>query len=331
MTAARPRYRGSGRPGEPVDRNHGAAERIPRAGRPEDLRTRLSAGLWLTAWELVRRMPEPLAFALADWGGRLAHRFAAGARRRVAANLRRVVEPVALDRAVEGAFRSYARYWVECFRAADLEAADLDARATEVGFHHVDRALERGRGVIVLLAHHGSWDVAAQWAETHGYHLAVVAEVVRPRRLFERFVRLRETVGLEVVPLKRSAVSGAGAALTDRLATVLAANHMVGLLSDRDLSGTAPVVDFFGEPTGIPRGPAVLAARTGAAVIPITVLQRPGRRWHVQALPPLDLDGLDVHAATARIAAALENLIRLDPVQWHCFSRIWVADRRDDA
>lgn len=329
MTAARPRYRGSGRAGEPVERNPGAAERIPRSTRPESLRMKLSAAAWLAAWELIRRVPEPLTFALADLGGRAAHRFATGARQRVAANLRRVTGPDDLDRAVHAAFRSYARYWVESFRAADLDSADLDARTTVVGFDQVDQAFDEGRGVVVLLAHHGSWDVAAQWAETHGYHLAVVAEVVRPRRLFERFVRLREAVGLEVVPLQRSSTAGAAAALTQRLSTVLAANHMVGLLSDRDLSGKGPAVDFFGAPACIPRGPAVLAARTGAAVIPITMLQRPGRRWHLEARPPLALDGLDVNAATARIGAALEDLIRLDPVQWHCFSRIWVADRRD--
>jgi len=324
-------YRGSGHPGSPVDRNPGAAERIPRSSRPEGLRTRLSAAVWLGAWELVRRLPEPVAFALADLGGRAAHRFSAGARQRVAANLRRVTGPADLDGAVAAAFRSYARYWVEAFRAADLDAVDLEARTTVVGFDHLDRALDEGRGVVVLLAHHGSWDVAAQWAETHGYHLAVVAEVVRPRRLFERFVRLREAVGLEVVPLKRSTAAGTGAALSERLATVLAANHMVGLLSDRDLSGTAPMVDFFGEPAGIPRGPAVLAARTGAAVIPITMLQRPGRRWHLEARPRVDIDRMDTDEATARIGAALEDLIRLDPVQWHCFSPIWRADRRGGA
>ncbi|MPZ88013.1 MAG: phosphatidylinositol mannoside acyltransferase [Nitriliruptorales bacterium] len=328
-------YRGSGFSGVPVDRNPGAADRIPPDSRPEPRRQRLAGRLWLLAWETARRLPEPLAFGLADLGGGLAARIGGKTRSRVARNLARVLgrdadDPVT-QRAAREAFRSYARYWIEAFRAADLDPADLDARTTSSGFEHLDAALDEGRGAIVLLAHHGSWDVAAQWGETHGYHLAVVAEVVRPRRLFERFVRLRESMGLEVVPLQRSrgqaSERGAGA-LVQTLSWVTDANHMVGLLSDRDLTRKGPLVELFGEPAHIPRGPAVLSQRTGAPIIPITLLQRPGRRWHVQALPRIDVAGLDVQAATARVARGIEDLIRLDPPQWHCFSPIWLADRR---
>lgn len=312
--------RGSGHSGEPVQRSPGAAGRIPPERRPERLRTRVIGVLWLAVWELARRLPEAVAFGVADLLGRAAHRAAPRAREQVRATLGRVVPEALLDRAVAGAFRSYARYWVEAFRAADLDPVALDARTTARGVANMDAALDRGRGIVVLLAHHGSWDVAARWAETHGYHMAAVAEVVRPRRLFARFVALREAVGIDVVPL------GRGARLVPALGAVLADNHLVGLLADRDLSRGAPPVTFFGEPARIPRGPAVLAARTGAAVVPVTMLQRPGRRWHLEVLPALALDGLDIDAATGRIALALEELIRLDPQQWHCFSPVFAAD-----
>lgn len=316
------RFRGSGLPGESVARATGAVDRVPPPSRPESLRLRMTAFGWLAVWELARLLPEALAFRLADLGGLLAFRRAAGPRATVTRNLARVVGPPG-EQVVRDAFRSYARYWVEAFRAADLDPADLERRTTTGGFEHIDGALERGRGVVVVLAHHGSWDVAARWAETHGYHMGVVAEVLRPRRLFARFVELREAIGLEIVPLRR------GAEARDLLAplgSVLAANHLVGLLSERDLSGRGAPVTLFGEPTTIPRGSAVLALRTGAALVPITMLQRPGRRWHLQILPEVDVTGLDVDGATARVAAAIEDIIRLDPVQWHCFSRVWAAD-----
>jgi lauroyl/myristoyl acyltransferase len=324
-------YRGSGQPGLSVDRNPGAAARIPPDPRPEGAKLRATAVVWNLAWEGVRRLPEPLAFALADLGGRLAWLLGAASRARVTANLARVTPPNELDRAVRLAFRSYARYWVEAFRAADLAPDDLDRRTTTDGFEHLDGVLDRGRGAVVLLAHHGSWDVAAQWAETHGYHLAVVAEVVRPRRLFEKFVRLRETVGLEVVPLRKGP-GGAGGSrppdqddLVGRLSQVLAANHLTGLLAERDLTRKGVEVDFFGEPTRLPRGPVVLSQRTGAAIVPITLLQRPGRRWHLQVLAPVDVDGVGVEEGVQRIARALEALICLDPTQWHAFQRVWSA------
>jgi phosphatidylinositol dimannoside acyltransferase len=319
-TSAAQRYRGSGRPGEPVDRNPGAAERMTADPRAESWAERRTFLAYNAAWELTRRLPEPVVGWLADVAARVAFRRGGGARERLEANLARVVPPEAVEGTAREAFRSYARYWIEAFRAADMDPRDLDRRSTTDGFEHLDAALDEGRGAIVLLAHHGTWDLAAQWAETHGYHLAVVAEVVRPRRLFAKFVRLRETVGLEVVPLAR------GERMLGRLEEVLAANHMVGLLAERDLSGRGPVVRFFGEDARLPRGPLTLHRRTGAPVLPATMLQQPGWRWHIRMLPAVDLEGCDDAQAAQRIAHALEDLIRLDPAQWHAFQPIWSTD-----
>ena len=317
-------YRGSGHPGRRVDRNPGAVDRIPQ-GRPDTPAQRRTARMWALSWELLRRLPEPAAFALARAAGWLAHRRSSGARARVRANMARVVPPERLDAVVYDAFQSYARYWVESFRAADLDPEVLDRRTTTAGFEHLDGVLERGRGAVVLLAHHGSWDVAARWAETHGYHLAVVAEVLRPRGVFERFVRLREAIGLEIVPLGKHRGPGRGA-IGNRLGQVLADNHLVGLLTDRDLSGTAPVVELFGQRCRIPVGAAVLSRRHGAPIVPITMLQRPGRCWHLQILPPIDTSGMSISEAHQATAGALEALIRLAPAQWHAFQPVFLSD-----
>ena len=312
--------RGSGRPGQPVDRNPGAVDRIPADPRPEGWRLRLTAVVWGAGWELARRLPEGLVLRVADLFAVLASVLAKDALRRVRRNLSRVVPPEQLGTTARAAFRSYARYWVEAFRAADVPPAVIDERTRTVGLEHLDGALDRGKGVIILLAHHGSWDSAARWAETHGYHLAVVAEVLRPRALFARFVALREAIGLEVVPLRR------GKGLTDRLEQVLAANHLVGLLTDRDLTGTAPVVTFFGEETRMPLGAVVLGQRTGAAVIPTTMRQAPGRGWELEFMAPVDVAGVPAQEAAQRVAAALERLISTAPAQWHAFSPVWLAD-----
>jgi lauroyl/myristoyl acyltransferase len=317
------RYRGSGRPGVAVDHNPGAAARVPPAADPEPLRVRLLGLVFLAGWQLARRLPEPLVFGAADLAGRLAWRLAPRLRAGVRRNLARVVDADRLPSAVREAFRSYARYWAESFRCADLDPDDLDRRTTTTGFEHLDGCLDEGAGVVVLLAHHGSWDVAARWAEPHGYHLAVVAEVIRPRRLFEEFVALREAVGLEVVPLVR------GRSISSRLARVLEANHLVGLLSDRDLGGSGVVARLFGEDAPLPRGPVVLSQRTGAAIVPITMLQRPGRRWHLQVLAPVAVQGLPIAKGVQVIAEAIEDLIRLAPEQWHAFSPVFSVDRPD--
>jgi lauroyl/myristoyl acyltransferase len=321
-TGARPSgYRGTGVPGRRVDRRPGAAGRVPPR-RPDTRRQRLTGAVWLAAWQVARRLPEAVAFGIANVAARVAVWRGGAGGARLRANLARVVDPADLDAAVVDAHRSYARYWVEAFRAADIGEDDIARRVTTDGFEHLDAVLDEGRGAIVLLAHHGSWDIAARWAEVHGYHLAVVAEIVRPRRLFARFVELREAMGLEVVPLEpRARIGGRG--IGARLGEVLADNHLVGLLTDRDLSGRAPLVDFFGAPCRIPIGATVLAKRNDAPIVPITMLQRPGRRWHLQVLEPRRVHDLEIHEAQRQVAAALEEIIGLDPTQWHAFQPIW--------
>jgi lauroyl/myristoyl acyltransferase len=313
-------YRGSGLPGQPVDRNHGAVHRTPPPRTPETPRQKLTGRVWGAAWEAARLAPRQVAFGLAGVGGQVAPRLADDAQ--IRANLARVVPADELDSAVARAYASYARYHAEAFRAAEMDPAWLDDRTTTGGFEHLDGVLEEGRGVIVLLAHHGSWDIAARWAESHGYHLACVAEVLRPRQLFAKFVEMREAIGLEIVPLRR------GGDVTARLREVLAANHLVGLLSDRDLSGRAPVVELFGEPARIPAGPSLLSARTGAQIVPITMLHRPGLRYHLQCLPAFSTADLSPREGVQRTARAIEDLIRLDPAQWHAFQPVFEVDRR---
>lgn len=312
--------RGSGHPGAPVDRNPGAVDRIPPDDRSECLRSRITALAWWAVWEASRRVPEAVAYTGADVIARLLHRVAGPTRARVTRNFSRVVPEADLARTVRAAFRSYARYWVEAFRAADIAADELHARTTITGLHHLDAALDRGRGVVVLLAHHGSWDTAARWGEIHGYHMAAVAEVLRPRALFAKFVALREAIGLEVVPLQR------GTTTTARLAEVAQANHLVGLLTDRDLTGKAPVVRFFGEHARLPVGAVVVSRRTGAPIVPITMLQRPGRRWELLVRPAIEVEDLEVAEASQAVAQELQALILTAPEQWHAFQPVWLAD-----
>jgi KDO2-lipid IV(A) lauroyltransferase len=114
---------------------------------------------------------------------------------------------------------------------------------------------------------------------------------------------------------------------------VLAALHrgeVIGLLCDRDITGDGIEVDFFGERTRLPAGPATLAARSGAPILPCCVLFE-GDHHRGIILPPLDTTrrgGLraDVARITQDMADALAALIRRAPEQWHVFQPNWPSD-----
>src|SRR5688500_1701030 len=129
-----------------------------------------------------------------------------GARRRMLTrHLRRVHGPhlsdAALDREVRRAFDSYARYWMESFRLPDATPAELEAGMSYEGLEHLYAALAKGKGAMVAMPHLGGWDFGGAWLASVGLSAAVVVEPVEPPELFEWFVTLRRSLGLEVVPL----------------------------------------------------------------------------------------------------------------------------------
>ncbi|MGH9189437.1 MAG: phosphatidylinositol mannoside acyltransferase [Acidimicrobiales bacterium] len=223
----------------------------------------------------------------------------------------------ALARAVRSAYVSYARYWMESLRLASLAPSEIDSRFSIEGLGHIEAAREAGRGAILAIPHLGGWDVGGAWFVSQGFPLTVVAEQVEPPELFEWFADLRRSFGLTVIPLGPKA----GFAIV----RALRANQVVALLADRDIGGGGIEVDFFGERTTLPAGPATLAQRLKVPLLP-TAIYFEGTGHHAVVRPPLSLDG-DIGAVTQRMAAELEALIRRVPEQWHLFQPNWPSDR----
>jgi KDO2-lipid IV(A) lauroyltransferase len=234
------------------------------------------------------------------------------------------LSPDAATREVRRAFESYARYWVESFRLPDTSPAELDARMSVQGMDHVDRALAEGHGAIVALPHLGGWDFAGAWFCSLGYQVTAVVEPVEPPELFEWFASLRRALGVTVVPL--------GPAAGTTVLQTLKAGGLAALVCDRDISESGVEVEFFGERTRLPSGPAALALRAGAPILP-TAAYFHGRRGHLAVIrPPLPVERSgrfrdDVTRVTQALAGELETLIRHAPEQWHLMQPNWPSDR----
>ncbi len=242
----------------------------------------------------------------------------------VRTHMRRVLGPGASDETVEHAARQcfavYGRYWAEAFRISTLTAAELDAGMEWEGLVNVERALQAGKGAMLAMPHIGGFDWGGAWFAASGYPATVVAESLQPPELFDFFKTLREGFGLEVVELGESA----GTAIIRRLRS----NGVVGLVCDRDIAGTGAEVEFFGHPTTIPAGPATLALRTGAAIIPCAVYFEADGMHRGVIRPPLDASRTgnlrdDIQRITQDLANEFENFIRLAPEQWHVLQPNW--------
>jgi KDO2-lipid IV(A) lauroyltransferase len=282
---------------------------------------------WLAAWKLVRRLPEPVAYGLGRAGGRAFYRLDAGRRQALRANLRhvlgRAVTPAELEAVVRRGFATYGRYWVEAFRLEDLPAAEIRRRLTLEGREHLDAAVAAGRGTIFASPHLGNWDAGGAWLAASGYPATAVVERLRPAELYERFAAYRRGLGLELLPLDDGSETMRG------VLRALRAGRVVGLVCDRDLTGGGLPVRLFGAATVMPGGPASLALRTGATLLPCAVYQDRRRgHWHAVIRPPLRPEPsgdsrADVQALSQRLADEFERLVARAPDQWHVLSHHW--------
>ena len=225
-----------------------------------------------------------------------------------------------LSRRARQVFREGVKYYYDTFRIASLGRERLAKLIHVEGWEHLAAAVAKGRGAIVFSAHLGSPALVSQILAVRGYRVTTVAELVRPPRLFDLLSRMRTGIGVNVVPLD--------ARTTRELTEVLRRNEVVGIVVDRDVAGTGVAVDFFGVDARIPVGPAMLALRTGAALMPGFTYRGGHDRFTGYIGPPLEMERTgdlrrDLRVNTQKMARALEEAILRAPEQWVVFEPIW--------
>jgi KDO2-lipid IV(A) lauroyltransferase len=296
-----------------------------------ELRSRVTGRLtdagYAAGWRAVRILPEPVARAGFEAGGRWAAGRDGTGVRQLRANLRvatggRLAEPE-LDELHRRAMASYARYWQEAFRLPTL-GIDRIRRDTAVpGYELIPRALEEGRGVVLALPHSGNWDAAGAWlADRLGRPFLTIAERLKPESLYRRFLEYRESLGMKVAPLTGGPRPG-----SEVLREWLQDGGVSCLLVDRNFGTGGVPVTFFGRSTLMPSGAALLAARTGAALLP-AVPRFDGAGWRIQVHPEVPVGGegrlaTRVTAAMQTVADAFTAGIAQHPEDWHMLGRIW--------
>jgi phosphatidylinositol dimannoside acyltransferase len=276
-------------------------------------------------------LPEAVAEAAAVAVGTLMARIGGTRRDMWVKHLRRIVgphlSPAEVEDWVQRAFVSYARYWFDGARLPTIPDSVVLDRMTmnPGGMDRLAEGMAAGNGAILALPHIGSWEWGARFLALEGVPMTSVAEPVEPPALYEWFVSQREALGLTILPLDEDV----GAPLL----RVLRAGRLVGLLCDRDLVGNGIEVEFFGERTTLPAGPAMLALRTGAPLMPAAVYSGPGDGHSGVIMAPLPTERTgrlrdDVARVTQMLAESLEELIRAAPEQWHVFQPNWPSDRK---
>ncbi len=197
---------------------------------------------------------------------------------------------------------------------------ELDKLVRVEGLETLEEALSRGRGVVAVTGHIGNWELMGAYFSMRGYPLSVLARPLRDERLERLLDRQRRAKGIR--PISRIANARP-------VYESLKRGDMLGVLIDQDTPVKGVFCDFFGRPAFTPAGPAYLAMRTGAAVVPMAISMQSDGTHLVRILEPVDAaakdgDDKDRRALeiTAECTSSLERLIRYKPTQW-----VWMHER----
>lgn len=274
-------------------------------------------------WRMTKLLPRGMANTLFNVGADLAAARGGGGIDQLRRNLARVVPQAGkreLDELTRHAMRSYARYWREVFQLPSSDHADVAARHLAEGKENLDAALAEGNGAMIAMPHTGNWDALGVWIGRHYGEFTTVAERLKPESLYQRFVRFREGLGMELLPLT------GGEPVVPLLSKRLRENRIVILLADRDLARTGVPVSLFGEKTKMPAGPSFLSARSGAALLPLTSWFTDDG-WGIRIHPRIRIANTrETASATQQLADTFAGGIARHPEDWHMLQRLWLAD-----
>ena len=293
-----------------------------------------AAMLLFIAYNLAKLSIEVMPRPISIWVGRrladICFIFDHGARRAVISNLRHVCSATCCDTVTRKGRREVRRLARETFENFAVHIIDFmrlnrvraDIETGLLRFSHFERfqnAFSLGRGLISVTAHIGNWEMGAAATASMGLPLHAVALRMKDRRIDGFFARLRMSGGIRPVALGHAAWDCFKA---------LKRKEMVAFVADRDVDRSGYRINLFGREVSIPRGPAEMAAKSGAPVVPAFCIQETEGRFRLVVEEPIDVDSdmpLDqkVNAINQAVVGLIEKYISRYPSQWFAFYRVW--------
>ena len=321
---------------EPATGERTLPRREPPPGRregppaPPKERKREIATYWLyrAAERLMNAVPRRLVLPAAAAVGNVAYDLGGPKRRIVQENL---AHPMGLDpddprvrRAARAAFRNYAKYMADMMRLGEFTAEEGRDLVAISNFELLAEAHRAGTGVLLCTVHIGGMDVVGPAMKVHGESMHVVADDTTYGRLYDHMAAARAKQNVFLIGWRN--LRG--------LFRVLRDDGNVVLFCDGGYRRGDVPVEFCGEATTFPIGPATLSAKTGAPMLPVAFRRHPDDRFSVRGLPLIacaSTDPSEVHRATQAVADALGTVIAEEPGQWYMFRPVWPQTDADRA
>ncbi len=225
--------------------------------------------------------------------------------------IKKMVEEIGID-ATKGAF--------ETIYSVSLRHDEVYSKITIEGKEDLDAALDRGNGVIVISAHLGNFAVMMGKLIAEGYPFNLVLKLPRDPGISHFFERKMKQYNLHFIVADPVSVS------QKEILRTLRRNEVVCLIVDGDQKRGGVPVMLMGQEIAMPPGPAILAQRTGAPVLPMFIIRQKDNSQKIIIEPPVDvIDDKDQDKAVAllcqKFAAIIETTIKKHPTQWYWINK----------
>lgn len=220
---------------------------------------------------------------------------------------------------IKGMYRNLGMNLIEILRMAGGPLDEFNDRITVEGKSIVDQALQRGKGVLILTAHFGNWDLLGMFTVRRGYPLTIISKDLKNRVINNMWMALREKIGVKIIPSHN--------AIRASLRT-MKQNELLGFILDQNRPREQGIfVDFFSRPACTSPGLAVISSQAQAPVVPVFIHRTPDGNHLMQILPliepPPDREPETVRKATQEYTKIIEDQIRQYPEQWIWLHRRW--------
>ncbi len=276
---------------------------------------------------LALNLPTKIIYWIAGASGSAYYFLAQKDRRVLTENLKTVFGPQASADNVNFASRlvfvNFARYLIEFFRSAKIDADYLKQHVTIEGKEHLDQALAEGKGVLLAGAHLGNWELGAMVVSMLGYPINIIAWTHQDKRINNLFARRREDKGVKIIPLGLS---------MRQVFKALKNNELIAILADIDFLNpdSGLPVKFFGKTSIMPKGPAMFGLKTKAAIVPTFCVRdkKCAGKFKLIFGRPIFYQQTydhqqDVFNLTQKVTDAIEHYIRFYPEQWFMLRPRW--------
>lgn len=228
-----------------------------------------------------------------------------------------------LDRMAREVFRNFGKYLVEFFRTAnEMDEKFIREQVKIRNPEHLQEAVVRGKGVIILTAHLGSWELGGLVMGMMGYPTLAIALPHKERPVNDLFNKQREVRGVTVVPINQA---------VHRCLSALKNGKFIAVVADRDFTNNGEVVKFLGKDVRLPKGAAIFAYKTDATILPTFMIREADGTFSLQFEKPIiparvisgQIETRDLVELIQQCTVVIEKKIREYPTQWLMFREFW--------